>query len=237
MVSPSCKGQPSVAIVVPLAHKTTYTVEEEASFRHLRHHLGRYDKYVVIPESHPGVYPGLLPKRFHDHYFGPAGVDEALLRAPAFYHAFDGYEFVLVHRIGALVFSDALPQWCAADYDYIANGPLSLRRVASALRVVKASEPSRLRSFVRRLRWQAMRAAHHDTDEAFWMDASRTHGVRVAPAEVANQFTFDAEPRTPVRHGPGSGVRLRTPREARAWGQLELDLARLSRRAARIVRS
>src|SRR5262245_16261930 len=102
MGSPPVKGQPSVAIVVPLSHKTTYTADEEASFRHLRHHLGRYDKYVVIPESHPGVYPGLLPKRFPDHYFGDARVDDSLLRAAAFYRAFDAYEFILVHRIGAL---------------------------------------------------------------------------------------------------------------------------------------
>jgi hypothetical protein len=32
-------------------------------------------------------------------------------------------------------------------------------------------------------------------------------------------------------HGPGSAVRLRTPREARAWGELETTMARTSHRA------
>jgi uncharacterized protein DUF5672 len=236
MVSPPGKGQPSVAIVVPLAHKTTYTVDEETSFRHLRRHLGRYDKYVVIPESHPGVYPGLLPKRFPDHYFGETSVDDTLLRATAFYRAFDAYEFVLVYRVGALVFSDALPYWCRAEYDYIANGALSLRRVTSALRVLK-DDRSRLRGLLRLLRWRSGTPSEYMPEWRFWMEADRSDGFRVAPAEVAARFNFDAEPRALVRQGPGSGVRLRTRREARAWGDLELDLARLSQRAARVVRS
>lgn len=154
----STATRPSVAVVLTLSHKTSYTPDEELAFRHVRHYLGRYDKYVLIPESHQALYPGFLPRRFPDRFFGSARAHGALLLSEDFYQAFRDYEFVLIHHLDALVFNDRLAEWCAAGYDYIGapwlispdtphiteskvgNGGLSLRRVDSFLRVLRSQQ-------------------------------------------------------------------------------------------------
>jgi hypothetical protein len=146
---------PSVAIVITPSHnRTTYTSDEDLSFRHVRHYLGRYDKYVLMPASHHAIYPGLIPKRFPDRYFRSACAHESLLLSEQFYRAFLDYEFILTYNLDALVFSDRLDEWCRAGYDYIGapwlispdtphitaykvgSGGFSLRRVSSFLRVL-----------------------------------------------------------------------------------------------------
>ena len=66
MGSPAASTQHLAAVVITLSHKTTYTADEEISFRHVRHHLSGWDKYVLVPQSHQASYPGLTPKRFPD---------------------------------------------------------------------------------------------------------------------------------------------------------------------------
>jgi hypothetical protein len=170
-------ARPSVAVVLTLSHRTTYTPDEELAFRHARHYLGAYDTYVLVPRSHRAQYPGLKAKPFPDRFFGSARAHGSLLLSPRFYRAFRAYEFVLIHHLDAMVFSDRLTEWCAAGYDYIGapwlispdtphitqpkvgNGGFSLRRVESFLRVLRSR-----RYFV-------------DPDEYWTRYAARTSGV------------------------------------------------------------
>jgi hypothetical protein len=151
-------ARPAVAVVITLSHRTSYTPDEEISFRHVRRYLGRYDKYVLVPESHQAVYPGLIPKCFPDRFFGSARAHGSLLLSERFYREFLPYEFVLVCHLDALVFSDQLADWCDAGYDYVGapwlisadtphiteqkvgNGGFSLRRVRSFLRVLDSRQ-------------------------------------------------------------------------------------------------
>ena len=143
-----------VAVVVTLSNRTTYTSDEETAFRHIRHYLGRYDKYVLVPDGHPAEYPGFTLKPFPGQYFGSPQAHGSLLLSDAFYRAFLAYDYILIHHLDALVFRDELDDWCRQGYDYIGapwlvspdtphitaskvgNGGLSLRRVASFLRVI-----------------------------------------------------------------------------------------------------
>jgi hypothetical protein len=303
---------PSVAVVITLSHdRTTYTPDEDLSFRHVRHHLGRYDKYVLMPASHQAIYPGLIPKRFPDKCFRSARAHESLLLSEQFYRAFLDYEFILTYNLDALVFSDRLAEWCRAGYDYIGapwlispdtphiteqkvgSGGFSLRRVRSFLRVLAsrrhfvepeehwrqyAARTGRVtrvlntpRRYLKRLvhfngvRSHVRSAVHGNVHEdRFWAEYA-THydpDFRIAPVDVALGFAFEAEPRacferiggqmpfgahrwqkfdpafyTPslLRHGLGSEVRLRTAREARAWGDFESDVARVRRRVAGVA--
>jgi hypothetical protein len=302
---------PSVAVVIPLSHdRTTYTPDEDLSFRHVRHYLGRYDKYVLVPESHHAIYPGLIPKRFPNRYFRDARAHQALLLSEQFYRAFEAYEFVLVYDLEALVFSDRLAEWCRAGYDYIGapwlispdtphiteqkvgSGGFSLRRVRSFLRVLasrrhfvppddywrsyvaRTGRLTRLlntpRKYLKRLlafngvRWHVRTALRGDVHEdRFWSEYATYYdpAFRIAPVDVAMRFGFEAEPRACcervggmpfgahrwrqfdpafyephlLRHGLGSEVRLRTSREARAWGDFETDVARISRRVVQVA--
>jgi hypothetical protein len=156
MVSPSMTARKRAAVVVTLSTKTQYTPDEEIAFRHVRRHLGRYDKYVLIPDNHAAGYPGFIPMRFPPRFFGSAQRHGKLLLSEAFYKAFLDYEFILVYHLDALVFADELMEWCDAGYDYIGapwllspdtphitaekvgNGGFSLRRVDSFLRVLRS---------------------------------------------------------------------------------------------------
>ncbi len=166
------------AVVVTLSQKTSYNDDEEIAFRHVRQHLAQWDKFVLIPESHGGVYPGLIPKRFPDEFFGTAQAHAKLLLSERFYRAFLDYEYILIYHLDALVFADRMQEWCAAGYDYIGapwllspdtphiteekvgNGGFSLRRVRSFLRVLNSR-----RYFV-------------DPDEYWERYAARTSPVR-----------------------------------------------------------
>ncbi len=153
-MSVSESGDRTAAIVITLSHKTTYTADEELAFRHVRHYLSRWDKFVLIPNSHQGVYPGLIPKSFPDQYFGSPQAHGRLLLSEQFYRAFEDYEYILIYHLDALVFVDRVLEWCNAGYDYVGapwlispdtpqiteqkvgNGGFSLRRVRSFLRVL-----------------------------------------------------------------------------------------------------
>ncbi|MGH9349576.1 MAG: DUF5672 family protein [Vicinamibacterales bacterium] len=156
MVSPSVPPRTTAAVVVTLSTKTRYTADEEIAFRHVRHYLSRYDQYVLIPDDHPAIYPGFIPKRFAPRFFGSAQAHGRLLLSEAFYRAFLDYEYILIYHLDALVFADELLEWCGAGYDFIGapwlrspdtphitaqkvgNGGFSLRRVRSFLRVLRS---------------------------------------------------------------------------------------------------
>ena len=150
------RGQDRVAVVIPLSHRTTYTADEAVAFRHVRHYLQRYPKYVVVPRSHRPSYPGFRSARFPDRYFGSPSAHGALLLSERFYRAFEHYEYILICHLDALVLSHDLGTWCDRGYDYIGapwllspdtphiteakvgNGGFSLRRVSAFLRVLRS---------------------------------------------------------------------------------------------------
>jgi hypothetical protein len=145
----------SVAVVVP-AFRERLGDDELISLRHLRAHLGAYDGFVFCPESLDLKLPDLVPVRLDDRHFRTHRGYSRLMLSSAFYRRFEGYEFVLVHQLDCLVFSDDLPRWCGEAYDYVGapwvrraangglffsgvgNGGLSLRRVESFLRVIES---------------------------------------------------------------------------------------------------
>ena len=146
----------SVAVIVPGYNRAQFTQDEEISFRQLEHFLGRYDKFLVVPESLAIERPGFQLQRFADMYFGSAAANNKLMLSPTFYHAFRKYRYILIYHLDALVFSDTLLEWCAEDWDYIGppwlqsadspwvgtprvgNGGFSLRKVESFLRVLSS---------------------------------------------------------------------------------------------------
>ncbi|MBI3951357.1 MAG: hypothetical protein HY314_12980 [Acidobacteria bacterium] len=143
-----------VAVAVPMPSREDLMPEEQISLNHLVNYLGSYDKYLVIPKSLKVQYPGFGLKRFSDRFFGSVQAHTRLMLSRRFYEAFLDYEYVLIYHLDALVFSDQLLQWCAADLDYIGapwlkfkrspqagfsrvgNGGFSLRKIASFLKVI-----------------------------------------------------------------------------------------------------
>jgi hypothetical protein len=147
-----------VAVVIPFYNRSYVTPDEELSFRHLRHYLGHYDKYLLVPRSLSMRYPGCEVMRFPDHFFGSHLANTRLMLSRDLYRAFSEYKYILVYQSDALVFSDQLQAWCDTDLDYIGapwlkseytpfikvprvgNGGFSLRKVSSFLGVLGSDE-------------------------------------------------------------------------------------------------
>ena len=98
-------SQKKVAVVVPMHNRSTLTVDEEISFRHLTRYLASYDKYLVVPESLQVSLPGCGLKRFGSEYFGSAIANTRLLLSEHFYRSFSEYQYILIYHLDALVFS------------------------------------------------------------------------------------------------------------------------------------
>jgi len=146
-----------VAVVIPLSNRSTFTADEEISYRQLVHFLGRYDRYFIAPKSLKLEFPESCIRRFDDRYFGSIIAHTKLMLSSTFYDAFSDYEYILIHHLDALVFSDQLLEWCKEGFDYIGppwikceatpwvdisrvgNGGLSLRKIQSFLRVLDSN--------------------------------------------------------------------------------------------------
>jgi Protein of unknown function (DUF5672) len=171
-----------VAVVTPV-YRLPLTTQEEISFKHLRHYLGKFDKYIVAPKSLPVSWPDFQTRYFKDVCFSNISEYSKLLAAKQFYQAFADYEYILIHQLDCLVFSNDLEYWCAKRWDYVGapwfknhessstggfwavgNGGLSLRNVSNALAVLESKalydEPSergrKTRYFQRSPRLRAM---------------------------------------------------------------------------------
>jgi hypothetical protein len=141
-----------------MSDRAELTPDEQISLRHLLHYLGRYDKYLVVPEKLAIDIPGFGVERFDGRYFGSTAANTRLMLSTSFYERFADYEYILIYHLDALVFSDQLERWCQEAFDYIGppwlvtadtpwvkesgvgNGGFSLRKVASCLQVLQSSQ-------------------------------------------------------------------------------------------------
>jgi Protein of unknown function (DUF5672) len=144
----------TVAIIVPVSSRPELTAEEKVSMRHLLYHLGRYDKYLIIPRGRKFHIDGFIIKSFSRKYFGNMRAHSRLLYTPKFWKTFEDYKYVLMYHLDALVFRDELLQWCDTGVDYIGapfipcadtpkvkeprvgNGGFALMKVEAVLRVL-----------------------------------------------------------------------------------------------------
>lgn len=151
-----------VAIVIP-THKSGLNTDDLISLRHLKKYLYKYDKFFVIPEK---VNEKNFKQKnasfikFPNHFFSSwRGYNELLLQED-FYKKFEDYEYILIYQLDVLVFSNELLLWCKKGYDFVAapwfrpvigslsnkkgspasggNGGFSLRKVSSAIQVLKS---------------------------------------------------------------------------------------------------
>ena len=144
-----------VAVVTPVV-KLPLSAEEEISLRHLRRHLGRFDRYTIGLQSLPREFHDFRVRHFPNRYFSDRFGYNRLLLREEFYRAFEGYEYILIYQLDCLVFADNLEEWCGKGWDYVGapwlvdtedptrgfslvgNGGLSLRRVQRALEVLRS---------------------------------------------------------------------------------------------------
>ncbi len=212
--------QKQVAVVVPLSTRPDLSPDEEISLRHLRHYLGGYDKYMVLPESLPSVaHDGFTMLPFDNSFFGSIHAHNRLLVSPSFYKAFREYKYILIYHLDALVLSDQLSEWCEHGLDYIAppwipykgapyegvdceghigNGGFSLRKVISFRRILrKVRCPALTKEYARRVLGRAKKIEYRRNEDVFWgmLAPQIDSSFKVADMSTALQFAFECNPR------------------------------------------
>ena len=215
------RGRKLVAVVVP-THRRPADGDEQLSLKHLNRHLGRYEKFLAVPNRLRVDWPGFQPVRFGDQHFGTPPGPNRLLLSEAFYQTFSAYQYILIYHLDALVFSDRLVEWCERGYDYIGapwfktprtrflydgperagNGGFSLRRIDAFLKVIRAAKTFRDR-------WQTPRdepplairntleKGNFTNEDVFWsFHASGFYPeFYIPPVDVAVSFAFECDPR------------------------------------------
>jgi hypothetical protein len=139
-------------------YRSELTADEEVSLASIRKHLSRYGICFVAPESL--VLDSIIQSdesvvRFADEFFDGIKGYNRLLKSRGFYERFTHSDYILIAQLDCLIFSSNLNEWMDREWDYLAapwfkgfseeytsglwrvgNGGLSLRRVASYLRVL-----------------------------------------------------------------------------------------------------
>jgi hypothetical protein len=145
-----------VCVVTFLSNAQELTPDEEISVRHMRKFLGDYDTYAIAPEGSSLEIPGFQTVRISRNFFGNVQNHTAFVLSPRLYEMFSEYDFLLLHHLDALPFSDELVHWCNAGYDYLAGpywgiveqdwvmgcGGFSLRRVSSFSKLYRSRVPT-----------------------------------------------------------------------------------------------
>jgi hypothetical protein len=144
----------TVAIVVPLSDREALLPEEQVSLRHLRHFLGGYDTYYVVPRGLPLELEGFRRLEFSRKYFGSMLAHNRLMYLPKFYESFRDYKYILIYHLDSLVFADELLAWCETGVDFVGapwlpcpehpwitepgvgNGGFALMKIESVLKVL-----------------------------------------------------------------------------------------------------
>lgn len=152
-----------VAVVIPV-YQAKLSTNEQMSLRQCQKVLGKHPIIIVAPDELNTEFLDAYIQtykvvRFPAKYFMSPKTYNHLLVSEAFYHAFFGFEYILIYQLDAYVFDDQLLDWCNKGYDYIGapklkkehlagkdslfsapilmNGGLSLRNVKSILRYIR----------------------------------------------------------------------------------------------------
>lgn len=146
----------SCAIIVPI-YQEELTQSEQYSLNHLTYYLSGNEIWVIKPDNLLIPVINFNYKEFPAKYFLNIQTYSQLLLSPAFYQAFQYYEYLFIYQLDCLVFSKDLNIWLNTGYDYIGapwfndennpylgfshvgNGGLSLRRVDAFLRILTSS--------------------------------------------------------------------------------------------------
>ena len=186
----------SCRIVVPV-YRTTLTPDEEISLASIRKHLSGYGICFVAPESLDlslVVTDGESIERFSNEFF--AGIEgyNRLLKSSSFYDRFENLDYILITQLDCLIFSSDLKKWMTRGWDYLAapwfkgfsedhaaglwrvgNGGLSLRKVSSALKILKQEIPAA--SIYPRWGHYAWKPPFESMEPGFYQNVSGLHRI------------------------------------------------------------
>lgn len=207
----------SCRIVVPI-YRSELLTDEEISLASIRRHLSGYGISFAAPESldlSSVLKPGETTERFPDEFFTGIKGYNRLLKSSGFYSRFESYEYILIAQLDCLIFSSNLNEWMNRGWDYLAapwfkgfskdytsglwrvgNGGLSLRKVASYLRVLSQQVVSG--SIYPRWGHYAWKSPFESMEPGLYQKASALHRINPfakvhAVEDELSRFTYNED--------------------------------------------
>lgn len=218
-----------VAVVIPI-YKRSFDQHEERNVAHNIRYLQPAPVFFVTKESldvsyYQRKYPDIPYVRYHDRYFDGIKGYNKLMLSEQFYSKFQEYEYICICQPDVLILKggEALEPFLEMSYDYIGapwiprhhitvlpdrkkiqklinlflpkyfvevgNGGLSLRRTESTIALLR--------------KWKRLvRIWPHYEDYFFaYMGTHRDRNYRIAPVEVAMQFSLESNSREIIKSG------------------------------------
>ena len=205
-------GKKRVAVVIP-RHRFPLTDNERVSWRMLNTYLNDFDTYVVCPQKYEQYVLdsrcGCIPICEFD-LSSELKYNQSLV-TPEFDQRFNDYEYILIYQLDCLVFSSDLLYWCDKGWDYVGapwwvnycqatdaglmgvgNGGLSLRKVDTAIKVLKLPG---FKEHIDNLR-TADNFKGHEHEDMFWSwEAKKLYPEFFIPTpQEALEFSFEVSP-------------------------------------------
>ena len=200
------KGKKLVAVLVPV-YKEVLSELERISLDQLIRVLGKHPIFFVGPQGLKVDYgkntEDIPLVGFQQAYFSSVAGYSRLLLNPAFYRAFEEYEYILIYQLDAFVFNDRLEEFCSLGYDYwgapvhgrgcnyfwqalglrVGNGGLSLRKVSSAIRALEENKEW--------VRTSPFRDVLEGWEDLFWssLGGREDYDFTCPPINLAIQFS------------------------------------------------
>lgn len=200
------KGKKLVAVLVPV-YKEVLSELERISLDQLIRVLGKHPIFFVGPQGLKVDYgkntEDIPLVGFQQAYFSSVAGYSRLLLNPAFYRAFEEYEYVLIYQLDAFVFTDRLEEFCSLGFDYwgapvhgrgcnyfwqalglrVGNGGLSLRKVSSAIRALEENKEW--------VRTSPFRDVLEGWEDLFWssLGGREDYDFTCPPINLAIQFS------------------------------------------------
>lgn len=221
-----------VAVVVPVYRRPTPS--ESLSLLLVSRILCGHSIFLLMPESLPwhAFHENVKVIRFPSACFASVKSYAQLMVSGDVYELFTPYEYILVFQLDCLVFRDELARFCDLGWDYVAPlilgrddghwpdqdvvgvGGLSLRKVASFLRILTLLERPEYRLEVKSLQ---ERIERNGAEDMFWCLSAPLidPGFSVAVPEVALAFGFEGDPDKSYRRAEG-----RQPFACHHWNRL-----------------
>lgn len=200
-----------VAVVIPYYHSDLSDLEQIAFSQCLKI-LYRYPIVLVVPDNmkeseYPTGHEVILMK-VPSQWLQSISTYNNMMLDVRFYSRFLEYEYILIYQLDAFVFKDELERFCDMQYDYIGapwtrgiwyfknvkeclwvvgNGGLSLRNVKASINVLRKHSSAF---------WKIQ-------EDIYWAIHS-SKDFRVAPIEVARQFSIEENVRKMIALNGGS---------------------------------
>lgn len=187
----------NVVVVIPYFHNELSEVEQISLYQ-CNKILCEYDKVLVIPQKlECKVPPEYMVEVVPDEWMESVDSYNQMMVNIEFYRRFMKYDYMLIHQLDALVFSDKLLEFCKMGYDYIGapwlsgrrkiynftreyfyvgNGGLSLRRIRTFINICEIEKPCDISI----------------PEDVFW-SFHRSEYFKVPEIEVAIKFAMEEQ--------------------------------------------